>query len=64
MAQDYWTRKYKLCKALIEEKEATIRRIECELEGLYKRKERIGKAWVRSRKKGTDGQARARSTGT
>lgn len=47
---DYWTQKYKLNKALIEEKEAQIRRLELELIGLYKRKERIGKKWVESRK--------------
>lgn len=50
MSEQYWLQKHKLCKALIEEKEATIRRIEAELEGLYKRRERIGKAWVRSRR--------------
>jgi hypothetical protein len=49
---DYWTQKFKLNQALIDEKEATIRRLEYELMGLRKRKERIGKKWVESRKKG------------
>jgi hypothetical protein len=51
--QDYWTNKFKLCNALIDEKEASIRRLEQELIGLRKRKERIGKKWVESRKGNT-----------
>lgn len=43
--QKYLYRKYQLCKALMAEKEATIRRLECELEGLELRKARLGKAW-------------------
>ncbi len=41
----YLWKKYNLCKALMAEKEATIRRLEWELRGLEDRKLRLGKAW-------------------
>lgn len=48
----YLKRKYDLCKALMAEKRATIRRLECEIAGLETRKERLGKAWIDEVKRG------------
>jgi hypothetical protein len=47
----YLWRKYNLCKALMAEKQATIRRLEAEIEALQDRKERLGKAWAVEAKK-------------
>jgi hypothetical protein len=46
----YLYRKYKLCKALISEKEATIKRLEAEIDALHVRKERLGSNWAKARR--------------
>ena len=50
--QKYLFRKYQLCKALMAEKEATIRRLECEIAGLQMRKERLGRTWKEAVERG------------
>jgi hypothetical protein len=42
----YLWRKYNLCKALMAEKQATIRRLEAEIDALQDRKDRLGRTWA------------------
>jgi hypothetical protein len=47
----YLWRKYNLCKALMAEKQATIRRLEAEIDALQDRKQRLGKTWAAEAKR-------------